>query len=136
MLSPVSRAPACVCDLILGLAPQALCCRPLRGLCCCSLRELCLPASQAERLLASGLNDDNSLQFPEHRSARLAPRQLPCAGFAMGLTRRYRGRFCAALHPRNALTFRTKVNNTRALFLIPFSLHGPLPELPNLLTTT
>jgi len=31
-LSPASRAPWAFYDLILGLAPQALCCRPLRGL--------------------------------------------------------------------------------------------------------
>ena len=28
------------CDLILGLAPQALCCRPLRGLCARLLHRL------------------------------------------------------------------------------------------------
>src|SRR5215218_9104708 len=39
-LSPVSRARACFCDLILGLAPQALYCRPLRGLCLRLLRRL------------------------------------------------------------------------------------------------
>ena len=32
MLSPVSRAPRYLCDLILGLAPQALCLRLLRRL--------------------------------------------------------------------------------------------------------
>src|SRR5919205_685365 len=31
-LSPASRAPCPFLILILGLAPQALCCRPLRGL--------------------------------------------------------------------------------------------------------
>jgi hypothetical protein len=31
-LSPASRAPSLFLLLILGLAPQALCCRPLRGL--------------------------------------------------------------------------------------------------------
>jgi len=32
MLSPASRARTCFLRSILGLAPQALCCRPLRGL--------------------------------------------------------------------------------------------------------
>jgi len=32
MLSPASRAQPDFFALILGLAPQALCCRPLRGL--------------------------------------------------------------------------------------------------------
>src|SRR5215217_8958264 len=31
-LSPASRAPRFYFDINLGLAPQALCCRPLRGL--------------------------------------------------------------------------------------------------------
>ena len=31
-LSPASRAQSCFLIQILGLAPQALCCRPLRGL--------------------------------------------------------------------------------------------------------
>jgi hypothetical protein len=73
-LSPVSRAPNTCWAVILGLAPQALCCRPLRGLRACwdiypwgwrAPGFMLPPASRAPRLLG-------------YLSVGLAPQALCC----------------------------------------------------------
>jgi hypothetical protein len=62
-LSPVSRAPFVLWIINLGLAPQALCCRPLRG-----LRDFVCKANCAvSELIEHGICPTFNLTAQNHR---------------------------------------------------------------------